>query len=138
MREEASTPEPETRASNRVKAEAEVGLEGGGLRRRIARCLRRLCTDYRVARRVGSKVAGLAVVGSRFRDGGDQTPEKGKKNLWKTNRSGQVLFTSSSPLPPKGNGNIPTGPSPAPGIPVAADTPPHIRATLASVVHPAL
>ena len=42
------------------------------------------------------------------------------------------------PLLPEGNGTIPTGPSPAPEIPVAAATPPHIRAALASAVHPAL
>ena len=42
------------------------------------------------------------------------------------------------PLPPEGNGTIPTGPSPVPEIPVAAATLPRIRATLAPVVHSAL
>ena len=49
---------------------------------------------------------------------------------------GQV--PAAPPSPPLGNGTIPTGPSPVPEIPVAAATPPHTRAALASVVHPAL
>ena len=48
------------------------------------------------------------------------------------------LAPAVPPLPPWGNGTFSSGPSIVPEIPVAAATPPHIRAALASAVHPAL